>query len=106
MECPWQTPVPPLPDTVTREIPFPTDETEDGIVRMGWRGPSALDRYAMAAAGVLMEYLTDTPVAPIQRDLVEVRVFGGGCAWVGGWVLSRTLIRMIQYGQVGVCRCT
>ncbi len=73
MTRPWQSPVPPLKDSVTKEIPFPTAETEDGIVRVGVRGPSALDRLAMAAAGVLMEYLADTAVAPIQRDLVEVR---------------------------------
>ncbi len=75
MARPWQSPVPPLTDTVTRDIPFPTAEMEDGIVRVCVRGPSALDRYAMAAAGVVMEYLSDTPVAPIQRDLVEVSTF-------------------------------
>ena len=42
------------------------------MVCVAWRGPSALDRYSFTAVGVLLEYLTDTPVAPLQRDLVEV----------------------------------
>ena len=42
------------------------------MVRVAWRGPSALNRYSFTAVGVLLEYLTDTPVAPLQRELVEV----------------------------------
>ena len=42
------------------------------MVRVAWRGPSALNRYGFSAVGVLLEYLTDTPVAPLQRELVEV----------------------------------
>ena len=42
------------------------------MVCVAWRGPSALDRYSFTAVGVLLEYLTDTPVAPLQRELVEV----------------------------------
>lgn len=42
------------------------------MARVAWRGPSALDRYGMTSIGVLMEYLAETSVAPIQRELVEV----------------------------------
>ena len=68
---PWQSPVPPLTCSVSEDVPFPTDEEDDGMVRLAWRGPSALDRCGFTAMGVLLEYLTDTPVAPLQRELVE-----------------------------------
>ncbi|XP_041346924.1 LOW QUALITY PROTEIN: uncharacterized protein C05D11.1-like, partial [Gigantopelta aegis] len=69
---PWQSPIDPLESTKVEEVPFPTSEEDDGLVRIGWRGPKAKERYAMTAMEVLMEYLTDTPVAPLQRDLVEI----------------------------------
>lgn len=72
MVRPWQSSVPPLPNTVAEDVPFPTDEESDGMVRIAWRGPLAIDRYQFTAFGALMEYLTDTPLAPLQRELVEV----------------------------------
>ena len=52
------------------------------MVCVAWRGPSALDRYNLMAMGMLLEYLTDTPVAPLQRELVEVCVCDGVCVMV------------------------
>lgn len=42
MTRPWQSEVPCLPETVTETIHFPTDEEDDGLARIAWRGPSAL----------------------------------------------------------------
>jgi Zn-dependent M16 (insulinase) family peptidase len=61
-----------LESSQTKTVPFPTDEEDDGVIRICWRGPKAKDCYNMTAMQILMEYLTDTPVAPLQRDLVEV----------------------------------
>ena len=41
MQRPWQSPVPPLEASVSEEVPFPTDEEADGMVRIAWRGPQA-----------------------------------------------------------------
>ena len=109
------------------ELAFPTDEEDDGLARMAWRGPPAVvsarqtvcvcvcvcgscccvvnvcslvlsplsfllyfsslrvspspvyptpfplqDRYQFTAVTMLLEYLADSPVAPLQAALVEV----------------------------------
>ena len=41
MQRPWQSPVPPVTTSVCEEVLFPTDQEEDGIVRVAWRGPQA-----------------------------------------------------------------
>ena len=41
------------------------------------------DRYMFTAIGCILEYLTNTSVAPLQRDLVEV---GGVCVCVSACV--------------------
>ena len=41
MQRPWQSPVPPLEASVCEEVPFPTDEEDDSMVRIAWRGPQA-----------------------------------------------------------------
>ncbi|XP_065176608.1 uncharacterized protein C05D11.1-like [Sycon ciliatum] len=69
---PWQTPVPALEKSVTRKVPFPSDDVSSGTVTVSWRGPSASDQRTLVALQTLWEYLTDSPVAPLQRDLVEI----------------------------------
>ncbi|XP_038073979.1 uncharacterized protein C05D11.1-like isoform X2 [Patiria miniata] len=69
---PWQGPVPPLTESVVQTVPYPSDDEANGMVYMAWRAPKAKDLYTMAAVQVLMEYLTDTSVAPLQRDFVEL----------------------------------
>ncbi|XP_011407072.2 PREDICTED: uncharacterized protein C05D11.1-like [Amphimedon queenslandica] len=69
---PWQSPVAPLNGSHSKVVQFPTSEEDDGLVRICWRGPKASQRYLMTAMEVIMEYLTDTPVAPLQRELVEI----------------------------------
>lgn len=73
---------------------FPTDEEDDGMARMSWRGPPAIvreyplngipyiiffslslssqERYQFTAVAMILEYLSDSPVAPLQARLVEV----------------------------------
>ena len=42
MTRPWQSEVPSVVEGVTDKIQFPTDEENDGLARIAWRGPSAL----------------------------------------------------------------
>ena len=56
MPRPWQSEVPPLLESVEETVPFPTDEEDDGLVRVTWRGPSALVS--------TRTYLTSTDMLP------------------------------------------
>lgn len=70
---PWQDPVPPLKSSADVEVLFPCDEEVNGMVYVGWRGPSAVtDLYKLAACSVLMKYLTDTSVSPLSKEFVEI----------------------------------
>lgn len=68
---PWQTPVPPLNET-EKVVRFPTEDEESGSVLVGFRGPHCSDRYSLSALSVMLDYLTDTSIAPLQRELVEI----------------------------------
>jgi len=70
---PWSGSVPKL--EIGREItvPYPADEEDNGLVYVAWRGPSAVTAlYRMFATMILMEYLTETSVSPLQARFVEV----------------------------------
>lgn len=70
---PWMSPVPPLEDDIVeKRVLFPTEDESVGSVTIGWRGPSVNDYYEIQAIKMLFNYLTDTPVAPLQRDMVEI----------------------------------
>ncbi|XP_065331975.1 uncharacterized protein C05D11.1-like [Cloeon dipterum] len=71
---PWQTEVQPFTKSVEQLVPFPCDEESGGLVILAWRGPSAAtDIYKITACSVMVKYLADTPVSPLQRDLVEIK---------------------------------
>lgn len=42
---PWQSPVPELEKSHTATVPFPCDEEDNGLVYVGWRGPSAVKEF-------------------------------------------------------------
>lgn len=70
---PWQSPVPPLLDSVDLEIKYPCDEESNGIVSVAWRGPSAVtEQYMLSAASIILKYLTDFSVSPLQKEFVEI----------------------------------
>ena len=39
---------------------------------MGFRGPSCRDHYSISTLSVILDYLSDTSIAPLQRELVEI----------------------------------
>ena len=69
---PWQNPVPPLLASIDQLVPYPCEEEEKGMVWLAWRGPSVCQLYDMCALMMLMEYLTDTAVSPLQKGFVEI----------------------------------
>ena len=69
---PWQLPVPPFLSSIDQLVPYACEEEEKGMVCVAWRGPSATYQlYDMSALMMLMEYLTDTAVSPLQKTFVE-----------------------------------
>ncbi|KJE89565.1 hypothetical protein, variant [Capsaspora owczarzaki ATCC 30864] len=70
---PWSTPSEALttPHQVVR-IQFPTEDESTGIAMAGWRGPKWSSFLELQALETLWTYLTDTPVAVLQRELVEI----------------------------------
>ena len=69
---PWSGEVPRLELDRDLEVPYPADEEDNGLVYVAWRGPNAVTAlYRMFATMVLMEYLTETSVSPLQARFVE-----------------------------------
>ncbi|XP_055378206.1 uncharacterized protein C05D11.1-like [Condylostylus longicornis] len=72
-EKPWQTPVAPLTESHDIKILYPSDEEDCGLVYIGYRGPNCIHEYKkLMACNVLLRYLSDTPVSPLQREFVEI----------------------------------
>lgn len=70
---PWQTPVPPFQETVNKKVEYPADEEDCGLLSIGWRGPKCTtENLKLTACSVLMRYLSDTSVSPLQREFVEI----------------------------------
>lgn len=70
---PWQTPVPPLEKSANVRIVYPSDEEDCGLVTVGWRGPlCTTDNFTLTACSVLLRYLSDTSISPLQREFVEI----------------------------------
>lgn len=69
---PWQSAVPPFITSVDQTVPYASDEEEKGMVYIAWRGPSSVYQlYEISALMMMMEYLTDTAVSPLQKAFVE-----------------------------------
>lgn len=70
---PWQTPVAPMKETKNVKILFPSDEEECGLVYIGYLGPKATTEFeTLTACYVLLKYLCDTSVSPIQQSFIEI----------------------------------
>lgn len=70
---PWQSPVPPFTKSEDLIVKYPSDDESNGMAGTAWRGPSAVTEvYSFTACLVLLKYLTDTSVAPLQKEFVEI----------------------------------
>ena len=71
-ERPWQSKVEPLESSVCRSIEYSSDTDDDGLVYLGFRGPNVVENFKeLMGISLLLEYLNETSISPIQRDFVE-----------------------------------
>lgn len=68
---PWTKPVPPITGPLEKIVPFPSDENEQGLVYVAFRGPAVKAYEDIAALLVMLDYLTETSGAPLQKLFVE-----------------------------------
>ena len=71
MERPWMSEVPEFPQIVKRVIPFGNDTEDAGMVMIGFRGSGATELYKSLCYSVILDYFTDTSVAPLRQAFVE-----------------------------------
>ncbi|XP_017774305.1 PREDICTED: uncharacterized protein C05D11.1-like [Nicrophorus vespilloides] len=70
---PWETPVPPLESSKDLKVKYPSDDESNGLFGVAWRGPSAVkNQYGLNSTSILMKYLTDFAVSPLQKEFVEI----------------------------------
>ncbi|CAD7087874.1 unnamed protein product [Hermetia illucens] len=70
---PWQTPVASLEKAQDIKVVYPSDEEDCGLVYVGFRGPNCADNHSvLTACNILLRYLTDTSVSPLEREFVEI----------------------------------
>ncbi|KAF0978723.1 hypothetical protein FDP41_002543 [Naegleria fowleri] len=68
----WKTPLPPLTQSVTKEIVYPSDdETSGHHVVIGWRAAPWKDLLTSYALDTLWNCLTVGDIAPLRKELVE-----------------------------------
>ncbi|XP_066596217.1 uncharacterized protein C05D11.1-like [Prorops nasuta] len=71
---PWQSEVPPLTESKDIDIYYPCDDEDNGCVNVAWRGPSSVtELYDLTGCSLLLKYLTDTSVSPLQKAFVEIK---------------------------------
>lgn len=69
---PWQTPVAPLTKSENLDVYYPCDDEDNGMVYIGWRGPSVADKiYDCLGCSLLAKFFADTSVSPLQKEFVE-----------------------------------
>lgn len=70
---PWHKPIEPLTKSVDKSILYPSDTEDNGYVWIGVRGPNcSTDFETLEALSMLLSYLSDTSISPLQRDMVEI----------------------------------
>lgn len=63
-----------MSESVHKRIVYPSDCEDCGIVHVGWRGPNCTkENIKLTACSVLLRYLSETSVSPLQRDMVEIK---------------------------------
>ncbi|ORX60422.1 hypothetical protein DM01DRAFT_1316969 [Hesseltinella vesiculosa] len=72
---PWSSvkTIPDLPATQSETVYFPDTDESVGDINITWLGPAWNDTVGVAAIQALHIYLTNSPVAPLQRLLVETQ---------------------------------
>ena len=68
---PWQSHVPPLTSGSDQEVVYPSDEEDNGLVSVAWRGHPVADLRGFYSLHCLLEYLTESSVSPLKAAFVE-----------------------------------
>ncbi|XP_057672406.1 uncharacterized protein C05D11.1-like isoform X1 [Diorhabda carinulata] len=72
-ERPWQTPIPPVPESKDMVVKYPSDEETNGMFCAAFRGPSLVDDYyTVEAVLILLEYLSTYATSPLNKMFVEI----------------------------------
>lgn len=58
-------------ESSTSTLIFPSEDEETGYFTMAWRGPHWNDYELISAVSFMGSYLTDTPLSPLQKELVH-----------------------------------
>lgn len=62
-----------MKSSTNKRIVYPSDCEDCGIVHIGWRGPNCTkENFKLTASSVLIRYLSETSVSPLQREMVEI----------------------------------
>ncbi|XP_076642310.1 uncharacterized protein C05D11.1 [Halictus rubicundus] len=69
---PWQSPVPAFLESKDIDVFYPCDDEDNGIINVAWRGSSVDDIYTFIACDLLLKYLTDTSVSPLEKEFLEI----------------------------------
>ena len=62
----------PIKETIKETVEFPEKDESVGEVQIGYLGPSPTDFLERKALDILGLYLTSSPVAPLNKEYVEV----------------------------------
>ncbi|ERL93539.1 uncharacterized protein C05D11.1 [Dendroctonus ponderosae] len=72
-ERPWQSPVSPLESSKNLTLKYPSDDEDNGLYSMAWRGPSCVtDLYNVTACSLLLKYFTENSVSPLPKVFIEI----------------------------------
>ncbi len=63
----------PLEAAFESEVPYPSDEEDNGLVAVAWRGHPVEDQRGFYALHCLLEYLTESSVSPLKKVFVECK---------------------------------
>jgi Zn-dependent M16 (insulinase) family peptidase len=76
-ERPFQRPIMELSENVEQVVYFPTDQEQNsnGIVSIGWRGPSISQVRELVALDLLLAYLTESSISPIYEHFIETESY-------------------------------
>jgi Zn-dependent M16 (insulinase) family peptidase len=77
VERPFQRAVAPLSETTEETVCFPCDDAEstNGIVTIGWHGPHVSKSRDLVALNLLLSYLTDSSISPLESHFVTTKSY-------------------------------
>eukprot|EP01133_Synstelium_polycarpum_P004122 gene4122-4813_t len=69
---PWLTPIPPLAETFSKTVQFPSEDESVGLVSCSWQGPDISDVFTLTALSVLFRYFNGNSSSPFSQRFVHI----------------------------------